>query len=239
MGYRKFLINLFLCLFALCFFLLLPSHHYHPDGLRVLPSLHQIIMVNDSIITYTTRPVRTSYQPDQFFFQNLQKHLLFPLYAHIAFRIARIFGYQKSGLKPLQTTNAIFAALTVFLFALILTRHTSTTLSVIFSTIGFTFTNAFLSSATNITEVIPSLPFFLFGIYLIMKKRPLWAGVLFGISSCFYLFSLIIATGIGFALIKSRQFRSCLTLILTSVISAGLSSSITLDLSGYHRFSEL
>lgn len=224
---------------SLCLYLLFPSARYHPDGLRVLPALHRAKTASDTLTIYLPRPWHTGYQPTQFFRQNLQKHLLFPLYAHTAYHTARLFGYPGSGLKPLQIANAIGAAITVFLFVVILINRRTPTKTAIFSAVALSLSHAFIATATNITEVAPALPFLLLGIFLLDKNKPCAAGISLGISAGFYLLSLVMALGIALVLIYRQRLRIALTAFISALLTTGSIYIGILLLAGYRNPEEI
>lgn len=120
---KKIIVPLLIAVVALAIYLFLPSSYYNPDGLRVFPSLRYVKVDSTGAKTYLLRSWRTGYQEPYFFQQNVQKHLLFPLYAFFSYCGARLFGYKGNGLRPIQVANAFSGAVALGLFALFLILH--------------------------------------------------------------------------------------------------------------------
>ncbi|MCR4423425.1 MAG: hypothetical protein WHU95_03590 [candidate division WOR-3 bacterium] len=176
----------------LILFLLLPSRRYSTDGFRVLVALHRVTVSTEGTTQFIPLNWQTAYQQPYYFRQNVQKHFLFPLYAHTVYQISRLFNYQGNGVKPLQIGNAFFAALTIFLFALLLLTQSHPISTVIVATIGLGISTAFSAQGTNITEVIPATPWLLLSLLLLEKRKPFIAAIFLGISAAFYLLSLLV-----------------------------------------------
>lgn len=220
-------------------YLFLPSSHYNLDGFRVLSSLHQVKIEQNQGITYTPLKWHTAYQNPYYQRQNVQKHLIFPLYAFCSYQVARLFGYQGNGLKPLQIANAISAAVASGLFALLLVLRKKPIHSALFITIALALSNAFCSMATDIAEAVIALPFLLLGLILIDLKKPFWAGLVLGISAACYLLSLIIALAITLGLLLRRQVKTALLLFVTSTLTTIIIYLTLLFLAGYHNLNQL
>ncbi|MEO0070843.1 MAG: hypothetical protein ABIK39_01980 [candidate division WOR-3 bacterium] len=241
---KKLFLSLLIMVSALTIYLSLPSTRYNPDGLRVFPSLRYIKINSSGMKTYHPRSWRTGYQEPYFFQQNVHKHLLFPLYAFLSYRVAILLGYQGNGLKPVQIANALSAAVTLVLFALFLTLRSQSInsglvskkqnfnslspvitsgrddayLPILGTTLVLTFFNAFSSMATDIAEVMPAIPLLVLGLLFLKKRKPIAAGIFMGISAAFYLLSLLVAAIIALWYFIYRQFRKGLTLFLTALL---------------------
>ncbi len=198
-------------------YLLLPSSYYNTDGLRVFSSLHYVKVDSLGRRDYLPRSWRTGYQEPYFFLQNVQKHLLFPLYAFFGYRCASLFGYQGSGLKPVQVTNALCAGIALGLFAFLVCGRVNSSGLTIGITGGLAFSHAFSSMATNIAEVVPAIPWLILGLILIEKEKPLLAGLVIGISSAHYLVSLVVAIFLGSGLFFFQNFRKAFLFLLTAI----------------------
>ncbi|MGQ9678002.1 MAG: hypothetical protein ACUVUD_01810 [bacterium] len=188
----KILISLTLSLLFLIMYFLLPSTRYNTDGFRVLSTLHRITIDPPGVTNFSPLNWKTSYQPPYYFRQNVQKHFLFPLYAHTTYNISRLAGLKDSGIKPLQFANALFATLTILLFTLLLAVQSHPLPNIILSTLGLGFSAAFATQATNIAEVIFSTPSLVLTLIFLEKRKPFIASILLGISAACYLLSLLL-----------------------------------------------
>ncbi|NPV13386.1 hypothetical protein HPY86_00410 [candidate division WOR-3 bacterium] len=216
---KKLLTPLVLALTFLTLFLLLPSTHYNTDGFRVLSTLHRVAITPSGTTQYIPLNWQTAYQQPHYFRQNVQKHFLFPIYAHTAYRIFRLFNYQGNGVKPLQLANALCAALTLFLFALLLLTQSHPLPTVITATLGLGFSFAFSAQATNIAEVIPATPWLLFSLLFLEKRKPLSAAFCLGISAGFYLLSLLVLPFLILLSLRQTPRRILLSLLITPPIT--------------------
>lgn len=239
MPIKKALLIIILIAVALGIYLLLPSSHYNLDGFRVISSLHYVKIDHNQGITYTPLEWQSAYQNPYYQRQNVQKHLLFPLYAYFSYQLARLFGYQGNGLKPLQIANTISAAVSLGLFALLLLVRKKPLFTILFCSIGLAFSNAFCSMATDIAEVVFALPFLILSLILIDRKKPFWAGLFFGISAACYLLSLIIALALTIGLLVRRQVKTALILFITTTLATLIVYLALLFLAGYHNLNRL
>jgi hypothetical protein len=236
---KKLPLTLAIALAGLIAYLLLPSSDYNLDGFRVFASLHQVKIDSTGSRTYVPLDWQTGYQKPYYQRQNVQKHLLFPVYAFFAYRLARSLGYKGSGLKPLQVANAVCAAVTLGLFALLLSLGMEDIWSVIFLTIGLALSNAFGSMATNIGEVVFALPLLIIGLILIIKGKPLLAGLALGISAACYLASIVIALTVVIGFIIRHQIKNAFTLFITSLTTVSGCYLGLLFCAGYNSFPQL
>lgn len=224
---------------VMALYLFLPSSHHNLDGFRVLSSLHQVKVDQNQQITYIPLEWQTAYQNPYYQRQNVQKHLFFPLYAFCSYHLAKLFGDNGHGLRPLQIANAIAAGLTLTLFALLLLMRKKPLLTLLLCSLALALSNAFCSMATDIAEVIPALPFLLLGLILIHLKKPFWAGLALGISTGFYLLSLTIALALTIGIWLHRQKRAAFILLITSTLTTLFCYLILLFLAGYCNFNQL
>jgi hypothetical protein len=173
---RRILIFLVAFTGALALYLLLPSSFYNPDGLRVLPGLHEIRIDAAGTATYHPRPWSAGYSPEMYVRAYVQKHLLFPTYAFLSYRIARALGYRDSGVRAVQIANAVSAAIALGLFSLLLAHALNGIGLVVLASLGLAFSSAFSSMASNGAEVVPALPWLMLGLWLILgaelRKKP-------------------------------------------------------------------
>ncbi len=214
-------------------YLVFPATRYNTDGFRVLPSLHQVKLISPDTRQYLPLDWRSGYRQPAYFYQNVPKHLLFPLYAGITYRLARLTGYHGNGIKPLQIANTISAILTLTLFALLIQAYFHHHLLTITATLGLGLTTAFSAMATNIAEVVPALPWLLCALLFIKKEKYILAGICLGISTAFYLFTLLVALGLLLTTLLRRQCRNALYLVITTIITTALIYLLILLGAGY------
>lgn len=216
---KKLLTPLALALTFLTLFLLLPSTHYNTDGFRVLSTLHRVTITPSGTTQYIPLNWQTAYQQPCYFRQNVQKHFLFPIYAHTVYQIFRLFKYQGNGVKPLQLANAFCAAITIFVFALLLLTQSCPLPTVIIATLGLGFSFAFSAQATNIAEVIPAAPLLVLTFFLLEKRKYFSAAMSLGISAGFYLLSLLVVPFLFLLSLWRTPRRIPLSLLITPPIT--------------------
>ncbi len=216
---KKLLTPLALALTFLTLFLLLPSPRYNTDGFRVLSTLHRVTITPSGTTQFVPLNWQTADLRPEYFRQNVQKHFLFPLYAHNAYRIFRLFKYQGNGVKPLQIANAFCAAITIFLFALLLLTQSCPLPTVIIATLGLGFSAAFSAQATNIAEVIPAAPLLVLTLFLLEKRKYFSAAICLGISAGFYLLSLLVLPFLILLSLRQTPRRIPLSLLITPPIT--------------------
>jgi hypothetical protein len=168
---RGFLLALLVVAGAFNAYLLLGSAAYNPDGLRVFPGLHKVFAVSGAEPVYTVQHRFTGYQPTHYFRANVQKHFLFPLYAHVSYDFALSLGYQGSGASIIQVVNALSSAISLALFAALLAATFESAWAVVAATAGLAFSAAFSAMATNIAEVVPAIPWLLLGLLALSAQR--------------------------------------------------------------------
>jgi hypothetical protein len=178
-------------------YLAFPSTRLNPDGLRVFPGLHRVTVDSFGRAGFVPNGWSAGYRAPRYERANVQKHLLFPLYGFVGYRLALGFGYRGSGLKPLQAANAIAAALAVGLFALLVGLLTRSPLRAVrrepsaqvrkgifdlrscdlrsfalslAAGFGLAFSTAFSSMATSIAEVVPALPWLLLALIILVTE---------------------------------------------------------------------
>lgn len=236
---------LIVTIIATILYLNLPSSYYNPDGLRVFPSLHKIMIESDGSKVYQPLPWNKGYEETHYFRANVQKHFLFPIYAYFSYQIARLFHYKDNGLKPLQTANALSAAIAIGLFSLLVAILFKSGLLTIITGFGLAFSTAFSQMATNIAEVVPALPWLVLGTLILaltnfkFKRWLIIAGVCFGISASFYLVSALIGLVIAVGLFLNRRIGSGLIFILSIILSTLIIYISILLLTGYYDLGKI
>lgn len=205
---RKALVLVALLVFVVAagVYLALPSSRYNLDGLRAFPGLIQVRVesaTSDQQVSYVAKDWRVGYQAPYYSRANVQMHFLFPLYWAADYRLARLFGFEPTGVRGLQAANAIAAALAVGLFALLVGLLTQSPWTVLAAGFGLAFSTAFSSMATNIAEVVPALPWLVLALILLAREdeprpgRLVWAGVLLGVSAAFYFASAVVGLALA------------------------------------------
>lgn len=252
---RYWLISLSGFVVSLSLYLLLPSSAYNGDGLRVLVDLHRVAVDSTGKLSYEPKHWSAAYQPVRYLRTSAGNHLLFPLYAQAAYRIAGHSGYQGDGVRPLQIANALMAAITIGLILGLLVLAGMSSASALLVAAGLTFSTAYSSMATNVAEVVPTFPWIVLGLLFLSRRNfgrgdgnggrmpadvsTLLSGVALGIGTGFYLSTALIALALAIVQLIQRHRRRAVLLLSAFVLTAAAIYVGTLWQAGYHRWNDL
>jgi len=230
---------------ALALYLSFPSSAPNPDGLRVFPGLHEVRARSDGGLTWQPLAWDAGYLAPNYVRSNVQKHFLYPLHAWLLYRAALLFGHAGSGLRLLQVANAIASALTLVLFGLLVGFVFESVWVAPAATLGLAFSGAFSAMAANIAEVVPALPWLVLGLILVRqcvrpesqapasRRYAVWAGVLLGVSTAFYLASGLVGLVLALGLFAGRRRSSGIVLLLATALTVLAIEVAVLVLAGY------
>jgi hypothetical protein len=233
---------------ALAVYLLLPSRAPNPDGLRVFPAMHRVVLSGDGSRAYQARPWTAAYHEPNLFRANVQKHVLFPLYAAGAFQISRLLGSSGSGLRALQVANALSAAVAVGLAATLIVLSTGSTWVALACGAGLAGSTAFCSMATDIAEVVPALPLLAFGLLLLSRRAggadcrastSVPAGISLGLSTACYFAGALVTMALVLALVFARARRTAGTIAATAAATVAIVHCGVFVLAGHRSVPEL
>lgn len=123
-------------------------------------------------------------------------HLLFPVLGWLWYHVIGVWLPETMQLQSIQLLNATAGAVGIAIFTLIVARLGSSRSATWLASICLIFTAAYWVNATEMLEVMPSIPLILFGIWLVLPKedddeplrlwRILLAGTALGLATAIY-----------------------------------------------------
>ena len=250
-------------------YLALPAARYNPDGLRIFPALRSVTLDSTGTPKAMPRSWATAYSEPHYFRANVRMHVLFPAYAAVAGRVFQVVTGRDDLVRALQIANALICALALALFFRLVAGLTGSNWIGLGAGVALPFSSAFCLTATNIAEVAPSLPFLLLGLLILVQGNGgtlpsfpadngqqttgdsemgvaspislgvIAAGLLFSLSSGFYLLSLVIAGALSVLLLLERDWRRAAVLLLSATLGTLLVYTLVLLAAGHVSLSSL